>query len=123
MKTSSFKTYKGNNGIAICIYPPLDWTGDRFYSLNPDRETFFAKKADQIDEAQYEKQYRERVLSKLDPQKTYDALRDKVLLCWEDPGLFCHRRIVAEWLQENLGVEVPEWKKDDEIKTNSKPLF
>ena len=124
MKTSSFKTYKGENGVAICIYPPIDWMAARFPALEPDRQTFFSKKADQIDEVQYEKQYRERVLSKLDPQKIYDTLKGQVLLCWESPGEFCHRRIVAAWIEENLGIEVPEWQPgDDDPKDIQKPLF
>lgn len=124
MKTSSFKTYKGDKGVAICIYPPIDWMSARFPALEPDRQTFFSKKADQIDEKQYEEQYRERVLSKLDPQKIYDTLKGQVLLCWEEPGEFCHRRIVSLWIEENLGIEVPEWKPgDDEPDNFQKPLF
>lgn len=124
MKTSNFKTYKGNMGVAICIYPPLDWQGEQFPSLAPDRQTFFAKKANEIDEKEYEKQYRERVLSKLNPDKIYDMFSNKVLLCWESPGEFCHRRIVADWIMEELGIEVPEWNPgDDDPKDNVKPLF
>lgn len=33
---------------------------------------------------------------------------EPVVLCWERPGLPCHRRHVAEWLQEMLGHEVDE---------------
>jgi len=124
MKTSSFKTYKGDKGVAICLYPPIDWMNARFPALEPDRQTFFAKKADQIDENQYEKQYRERILSKLDPHKIYDSLKGQVLLCWEGPGEFCHRRIVAKWIEENIGIEVPEWQPgDDDPEDFQKPLF
>jgi uncharacterized protein (DUF488 family) len=124
MKTSNFKTYKGDLGVAICIYPPLDFKGIQFPSLAPDRQTFFAKKADEIDEKEYEKQYRERVLSRLDPNHVYDMFANNVLLCWEPPGEFCHRRIVADWIKEELGIAVPEWKPgDDDPDDNVKPLF
>jgi len=33
---------------------------------------------------------------------------DAILLCWENSGVFCHRRLVAEWFEEELGVSVPE---------------
>ena len=48
-------------------------------------------------------------LSKLDPATVYaDLGEDAVLLCWEEnSGAFCHRRRVAEWLGETLGVLVP----------------
>jgi hypothetical protein len=45
----------------------------------------------------------------LDPRKVYDELGDNaVLLCFCDPNEYCHRRLVAEWLEFHLGVLVPE---------------
>jgi hypothetical protein len=129
MKTSCFKYYTGEMGVAICIYPPIDWTGLRFPSLEPERSTFYAIKEGAITQQEYERLYREHVLSKLDPQNIYDMFRNNVLLCWEDPGEFCHRRIVAKWIEENLGIEVPEWNIKDEKLENLqkdkkiKPLF
>ena len=125
MKTSNFKIYKGDNGIAICIYPPLDWAGPRFPMLEPPRKLFFSRKADQIDNKEYEKQYREQVLSKLNAKNIYEQLKDQVLLCWEPQGEFCHRRIISQWIFEQLGIEVPEWQPgdDDLPKTNAKALF
>lgn len=125
MKTSNFKIYKGDKGVAICIYPPLDWSGARFPALEPPRKLFFTRKADQINDEQYEKQYREEVLSRLDPQQIYDLFNGQVLLCWENPGEFCHRRIVANWIKEKLDIEVPEWipGDDDVPETKAKPLF
>jgi hypothetical protein len=50
-----------------------------------------------------------RLLARLDPRELYDELgADAVLLCWEAPGVRCHRRRVAEWFEDALGVEVPE---------------
>jgi len=33
---------------------------------------------------------------------------DPIMLCWESPNVFCHRRMVAEWLENELGIMVPE---------------
>lgn len=33
------------------------------------------------------------------------------LICYEKPGDFCHRKIVAEWLQD-AGITCQEWKKE-----------
>jgi hypothetical protein len=124
MKTGNFKTYRGDKGIAICLYPPLDWSGARFPSLEPNRQTFFARKADQIDDIEYEKRYRSETLSKLDPQEVYNKLKGQVLLCWEPAGDFCHRRIVADWVEKGIGIEVPEWKpSDDIIEQHANALF
>ena len=60
METGSFRTYKGDQGVSIALYPPLDYTGEQFPALNPPRQTFFAKKNDRITEEEYEKHYGEK---------------------------------------------------------------
>jgi hypothetical protein len=129
MKTSCFKYYTGEMGVAICLYPPIDWSGLRFPALEPERDIFFAIKNGQITQKEYEKLYRENTLGRLDPQTILNMFDKNVLLCWEDPGEFCHRRIVAKWIEESLGIEVPEWNyKDEKLlqlqqNKNIKPLF
>ena len=125
MKTSCFKKYKGNNGVAISLYIPTLWTGEVYKALAPTPSIFYDIKAGRIDTDEYTRRYNLEVLEKLDPQQVFNDLKDKVLLCYEMPGDFCHRRLVAEWLFANLGVFVPEWNKLDDIKTNNniKPLF
>ena len=54
MKTSCFKRYTGDKGVAICIYPPIDWTGLQYPALEPDRQAFYAIKAGTITKEQYE---------------------------------------------------------------------
>jgi hypothetical protein len=48
------------------------------------------------------------VLSKLDPKQVAAELDGCILLCYEKDSTFCHRRIVAEWLEAALGIKVPE---------------
>ena len=124
MKTSCFKKYTGKNGVAICLYPPRNWTGVCFFPLAPDKQTFNNIKAGKITETEYEQLYIKNILSKLDIKEVYEKFKDSVLLCYENPGEFCHRRIVAKYIEDKLGIIVPEWNiKDEEIKTNSKSLF
>lgn len=129
MKTSCFKYYTGEMGVAICLYPPIDWSGLRFPALEPERDIFFAIKNGQLTQKEYEKLYIQNTLLKLSPTNIYNMFSNNVLLCWEDPGEFCHRRIVAKWIEESIGVEVPEWNyKDEKLlqlqqKKNIKPLF
>lgn len=60
-------------------------------------------------EAQAREFYEAKILSKLNAQEVFNELgEDAVLLCWEKSGAFCHRRIVAEWLEKELGVKVEE---------------
>lgn len=49
-------------------------------------------------------------LETLDPQYVYDSLPDNaVLLCYEKPNDWCHRRAVAEWLEKHLNIIVREY--------------
>jgi uncharacterized protein (DUF488 family) len=35
--------------------------------------------------------------------------KDIIFLCYEKSGDFCHRHILADWLEENMGVRVEEY--------------
>ena len=60
-----------------------------------------------IGEEEYERRYKREVLSQYDPKRVAEILDGKILLCYESPGKFCHRHIVAEWLKE-AGCQVKE---------------
>ena len=53
-------------------------------------------------------------LDKLDARKVYNDLQNCVLVCFESSTdlyagkKFCHRRMVAGWLEVKIGVKVPE---------------
>jgi uncharacterized protein (DUF488 family) len=62
-------------------------------------------------EATYREEY-QKILDNLAPRQVFDDLgEDAILLCWEAPGKFCHRRLVAAWLEKHLGVTVPELRE------------
>lgn len=79
-----------------------------------------------VSEARYRVLYAQEVLARLDPmdvvlrlvalaESVYGPGTAPVLLCWEknpdtDPQDFCHRRLVASFLEEALGIDVPEIK-------------
>lgn len=72
----------------------------------------------------YVQEYWNQVLSKLDPEQVYSELDNSILLCYEPNTEFCHRHIVAAWLEILLGVEVPEVKiKDDQILLVDRPAY
>jgi hypothetical protein len=69
-----------------------------------------------------EEDYRQAILDQLDPLSVYEDLGpEAVLLCREPPGVFCHRCLVAAWLEEHLGVEGPELPLN--YHPNQKDLF
>ncbi len=113
MKTSSWFLWSGLGRIGISRGTPRGMRpGYRLHRpLNPTRELF--------EQGAYSEQaYRDTVLAPLDPCETCDALHalahpdEPILLCYEHPpfrdGHNCHRRFVARWFEECLGVDVPE---------------
>ena len=111
MKTGCFFTYKGDRGVSIALSQPRDHSLTTYRKLLPTWAMINNYKQDR-DKRQatkdYEEVYRAEVLDKLDPFVVYAELNDSVILCWEKAGDFCHRRLVAEWLSETIGVKVPE---------------
>lgn len=124
MKTSYFgransKAFKdrGLRFVSVarsCRY----WNGEKYPDLFPTWDMIHM-----TDEEEYEEVYRRDVLSKLDPLQVYEDLEDAVILCHEsqdkiDSGeTFCHRHIIARWLEEELwllgiDVEIPELKDE-----------
>lgn len=67
--------------------------------------------------ARYLELYSE-ILDRLEPAEIYDRLiafsDNPVLLCWETASdchlgrTFCHRHLVAQWLEDRLDIDVPE---------------
>lgn len=109
MKKSYFAGFTGNKGVSIALKHPDGFSGPECPELFPKKDFLFKYFRDH-DERAYTEAYHAQVLNKLDPQSTYEKLRDKVILCWEKPGEFCHRNLVASWIEEKLGIEVPEWE-------------
>lgn len=100
--TSYFSSRKWEltKGISIARYNKF-WKGESYPSLFPTFSILHDYKNGLINEKEYERRYISEVLSKLNPAKVYQDLNNKVLLCYEKSGDFCHRHIVAKWLNDN----------------------
>jgi len=112
MKTSNFKEAGLlRNAIAIAQGVPRGWIGLRFLALAPPWWLLKAARAPGGN-AIYDRHFGEQ-LGQLDPRTVYDQLLqlagpDPILLCWEPFNVCCHRRMVAEWFEQALGIEIPE---------------
>ncbi len=76
-------------------------------------------------QAKYVEAFYNKVLKKLEPRKVFDALGENtVLLCYEKPTDFCHRFLVAGWLELSLGVVIDEaaHEKDKAVQENKESL-
>ena len=70
---------------------------------------FFNKYKKDGDVDSYIENYNKEVLSVLDPKQVYEELgEDAIIICYEAPEDFCHRHLVAKWLEESLGIKIEE---------------
>ena len=112
--TSNFATCMNTEGaVSIAGAAPQGFRGRQYRKLAPKLE-FFKKYKEDGDTEHYVKCYQAQVLDTLNAQRVWqelnDPLGDVFLLCYEKPGEFCHRRLVAQWFELNLGIVVPEYK-------------
>ena len=72
-----------------------------------------------LSEEEYTRQYLKLLeLRKFNPYEFVNKFsnnEDHFLLCYESPNEFCHRRILAEYIYNETGIEIPEWKNQKEI--------
>ena len=107
---SNIKSYKGMTCIGISIGTPR-WLGEAIVKC----PALFPKPwMLKMGKEEYTEAYG-KILRSLDPEALFEWLRnnsegkDIVLLCYEKPGDFCHRTLVAEWLKRELGIVVREY--------------
>ena len=118
MKTSYFTKYKDFDedqrlkAVSIARGEPDYYDGKSYKQLAPSWGMIhkFRKGNKEFYNSEYVK-----ILADLDPEKVVEGVGENaILLCWEKPPDICHRRWVAKWLEENLGIEVPELDYDGE---------
>ena len=89
--------------VGIARGTPRAYRGRSFKALAPTRAML------KLPREEYNRQF-DAILDSLEAQQVYEELGENaVLLCWEAPRFWCHRRRVAEWLEESLGVSIPEY--------------
>ncbi len=101
----------GLHTVGIAVRPPAFYKGSNM--------PFFAPRVDMLrmKEAEYNAEFK-KILSRLDPKIVKDTFemmhrnfkKDIVLLCFEKDWNECHRKMVAEWLNEKLGWDVKEFQ-------------
>ena len=103
---ANIRKYAGLFPVSIAL-TAKGYEGACYRKLNPswsymdDPEDMYTRKFNQH-------------LATLTPQAVYNELsalsggKDVVLLCHEKEGDFCHRHLVARWLEANLHITVKE---------------
>ena len=102
---------KVSNPLSISRFSPSWYRGPELKELAPSAQLLRGYHRGNTDELGYEVEF-EKQLSALDAKAIYAKIlsfgENVSLLCYEKPGDFCHRRLVAEWLERELEIEVPE---------------
>lgn len=106
--------------ISICGKAPDGYKGLQYKKLAPKYDFFVQYKEDGNKE-HYVKCYAERVTGVLNAKEVVAELYEKLseedkgkdiaLVCYEKPDDFCHRHLVADWLNEN-GYECKEYEEN-----------
>lgn len=113
---TSYYARSGKNirAVSISAKAPFFYKGNKYLDLAPSWELLRAYKAGEIDNFQYTQIYGEQLKQRnITPQVVISQLPEQsIMLCYEGPGKFCHRHIVAVWLNNSGIAEVSEVNKD-----------
>lgn len=115
--------------IGIALWPPRFFRGISMKQVAPRRYML----NDSLTDEEYISMYRNDVLRYVDARSFIRQLEeagrgmDVALCCFEKPGDFCHRHILAKWLNEQTGIEISEFGVSDTtteaIQPEQKSLF
>ncbi len=119
MKTGCFKNIedeKNNGFISISLYPSNnDFVKHEYKSLAPNWKLFENLKSKKITEEKFVQTYNEQ-LDSLNPSMVFEDLQtmvsgfEPILMTNGTKKKFCHRHLVANWLENNLNLEIEEYK-------------
>lgn len=116
--TSCFKFAKGLDSsrffvVSISRFPPRGFQGYCCYDFAPSADLLKRFKGG-LSQYHYGVRYRRDVLDRVDVHRVFEGLarlacgRDIVLCCFEPAFDFCHRRLLARYVQERWGYSIEE---------------
>ena len=115
--------------IGVALWPPRFFRGISMKQVAPRRYML----DDRLTDEEYIRMYRSDVLRLVDARSFIQDLErasrgmDVALCCFEKPGDFCHRHILAKWLNEQTGIEVSEFgvaeSRQETLKPEQQSLF
>lgn len=122
VRTSSFfRAARLNGAVSISNGVPDFFRGPQYKIVAPRWDMLKMSRED------YDREF-ELILERLDPEEVYQSLlklggADPILLCWEKPNEWCHRRRVAEWIEQAMGIEITEhgFERDKVLPYNAPP--
>ena len=126
MKTGCFKQVNDgqtNGYISISLYPSKnDFVNYEYKSLAPNWKLFENLNKKKITEDQFIKSYDDQLVS-LSAEKVYEDLVnlvsgfEPIIMTSISKKKFCHRHLVAVWLENELGIIIEEYKMGKVIRS------
>lgn len=118
--TSNYARHANNPlAVGISLTVPEWYEGKRLEYLAPQSDMIgkIKKGSANYNQRKYTREYLDLIKARnVKPQKLIDSLPDgALLLCYESPGEFCHRRVLADWIERRTGMVIPEWKNEKEL--------
>ena len=101
--------------VAICGWIPDFYKGLWTKKVAP-KWSFLQAWKQNHDNDLYIEHFNKEILDATTPEDFINLLKNMtnnaenvVLLCYEKPSDFCHRHLVADWINNNTDYEVTEW--------------
>lgn len=98
--------------ISVALWKPRFMNVPLLAGVTPTRYML----SDECSHDEYLKRYDE-ILRNQDANQVVERImylsdgQDVALCCYEKPGVFCHRHILAKWITDNTGIEVEEFEE------------
>jgi len=120
IKTANFNILKKNEvygAISISLFPSkFNDVKFEYKALAPNYKILDNLKNKKINQEKFIQLYKEQ-LSELNPKNVFEHLIiltggfEPVLMCHCAKTKFCHRHLVADWLEKHLEVDIKEFKQ------------
>lgn len=114
-KVGNLISISGDRGRSV------GFAGKAIPQLAPKRDFWniwhnnIGKISDEENTRYYIQEYYKQVLSKVDVEALLKDEKDPILLCFEKGQQFCHRHILAEYIEMSYGVKVRDIKIDEKL--------
>lgn len=89
--------------VAVCLYPPKWYDGAVCDKLAPTHEMMMGMRKEETRDF-FAIKYEEEILGRLKREEILEELqrisdgKDVVLVCYEKPTDFCHRKLIGKWI-------------------------
>lgn len=124
-KVGNLISISGDRGRSV------GFNGKAIPQLAPKRQFWnvwhnnIGKISDEENTRYYIQEYYKQVLSKVNIEELLKDEEDPILLCFEREQQFCHRHVLAEYIEITYGIKVRDIKIDENlnIQENTRPEY